>query len=85
MFAHLMRRKRRETASLASQGILEEHDSEAQEECEVKELPPPNGFGGSSGDYMRARLSQIPADKVDKMLGRFPHVRAEMEISAANS
>ena len=81
----MMTKKRRETAALVTHGILEEHDLDAQEECPVQELPPPNGFGGSSGDYMRARLNQIPADKVEKMLGRYSHVRAEMEVNASNS
>jgi hypothetical protein len=79
MFANLMLKKRKDEARLKNQGVEDdglETDSHGKEEG--AQLPPPNGFGGSPGDYMRSRLNQIPAEKVEKMLGRYPAVIAEM-------
>ena len=79
-----MMKKRREEAQLKIQGIEEnEPESDTQDEREEAKLPPPNGFGGSPGDYMREKLKQIPAEKVEKMLGRYPQVLAEMNANAS--
>jgi hypothetical protein len=83
MFAHLMMKKRREEAFLKAQGLTEELESISEDKDEVITVPPPNGFGGSSGDYMRAKLNQIPAEKVERMLGRYPHVLAELDSAAS--
>ena len=78
MFASLMMKKRREEALLLQKGIgeidLDDRDDTAFKEAHL----PPNGFGGSAGDYMRERLKQIPGEKAQKMLGRFPHVLEEV-------
>ncbi len=83
LFAHFMMKKRREEALLKAQGLTEELESISEEKDEIKNAPPPNGFGGSSGDYMRAKLKQIPAEKVERMLGRYPNVLAELDATAS--
>ncbi len=78
-----MMKKRREEALLKAQGLTEELEYISEGKDSVTSAPPPNGFGGASGDYMRAKLNQIPAEKVERMLGRYPHVLAELDATVS--
>jgi hypothetical protein len=71
-----MQKKRKEEALLKNRGVEAESSMQSPTafEHEGMTMAAPNGFGGSKGDYMKARLKQIPPDKMPRMLGPYPHV-----------